>query len=137
MWQRADDYSDERAKDLILSLRRRIDALSWGDVCRELGSCGMLASQTSWVSQHDCGTPLLEAEFLVDPKPTDNLLRSIESVLAHYECVLYKISYDRRHAGNDIASGYYPRYKWIVNLTLQVHDTWWVTCAGFPSRGRC
>ena len=101
--QRADTYSDERAKAVVMDLRRCLTQDSWRDICAEFKSYGLIESQPCGAQHHPDGLVVLMAVFQIDvakAPPVYVLQTLVKKTLEQYDCRLQRISFDRRCAGS-------------------------------------
>lgn len=104
----ADVYSDERAKDLLMSLKLRLGAQALSTICLRLEGYGLrLLRAPVLIDGHGrCST--MEFAFVTDQ--FCNIANSLEKVFEFYDCALYSVSYSQRTPKESMDYGYRSRH---------------------------
>lgn len=118
----ADVYSDERAKDLLLSLRARLDARAFNDICLRLSIAGL---RLEGVPEHSyaSGYSRLKCDFTigaVDPAGVNNAL---ERAFEFYDCYLEQVCYDHGIDPEHITIGGYIYHRLVRRHSPRVTVT--------------
>lgn len=100
----ADVYSDERAKTLLLSLRARLDAMAFNDICMRLSIAGL---RLEGVPDHTyaSGFSRLTCNFTVGAIDPDEVIRTLERAFEFYDCYLEQVCHSHGIEPEHIAIG--------------------------------
>lgn len=118
----ADVYSDERAKTLLLSLKARLDAEAFNDICCTLSIAGL---RLEGVPEHSytSGYSRLKCDFTVGAVDAFVVNNALERAFEFYDCHLEQVCYDHGIDPEHITIGGQSFHRLVRRHTPRVSVT--------------